>query len=258
VTVTGAAPAALDRAFLTFLRVCTRAGADPAVICGEVERHPMLGDGRGPELEARWYTALRAGTPDFTVYDGDAYLAEAWACWCQFSGPHIKTLARSGYAARVTPATVADLGCGIGWSTAALCRLWPDAKVTGTQLLNTLQARIARLHADSLGLTFPLVEDLSGVGHVDLVFASEYFEHFLDPARHLDEVLTALTPDRLVLASTFTKNATGHFYAYLINGEPVPRRSVARRFNAHLRARGYERDVERFWNDRPALWVRAR
>lgn len=249
----------VDSAFLQFLRIAKEAGADTDAICREVERHPMLGDGSGLEVEARWYAALRAGTPDYSIYDGSAYLAEAWACWREFSGPHVKALRRSGYADRVRPGTVADLGCGIGWSTAALCQLWPDAKVIGTQLLDTLQARIARLFADSRGLTFPLVEDLSAVGHADFVFASEYFEHFPDPAEHLEEILAALTPDRLVIASTFTHDATGHFDQYFIKGEPVGRRSVGRGFNAYLRAQGYVRDetVPRFWNDRPSCWVRS-
>jgi trans-aconitate methyltransferase len=152
---------------------------------------------------------------------------------------------------------VVDLGCGVGLTTAALCELFPGAEVYGTNLLDTTQAAVAKGFGRQY--KFKVVEDLNKIkAPVDLIFASEYFEHVLAPVDHLHEVLDRLVPRALLIANTFTQMAVGHFYQYRIDGLPVPGFEASKIFNKTLRERGYTKVSTKMWNQRPSYWVRGK
>ena len=213
-------------------------------------------------LEDRWYRSLTAGAPDYGIYDDDDYLAEAWACWQVYSRYYLYCLRRpkgcppDGVAAALQPVTrLADLGCGIGYSTAALRDLFPGADVYGTQLPGP-QADIARTH----GVT--VHTDVQP--DTDVVFASEYFEHFQEPITHLQHVLTAARPRALIIASTFTSPSAGHFPEYVVTEDDtlygghrtVPGRTASRLFTEELHRHGFrEMPGVNIWNHRPRIWV---
>jgi len=213
-------------------------------------------------LERRWYASLDSGEPDWSVYDEDVYMAELWDCWTTYSRPYLRAIRgdRSMEAGgsitedlgRVR--SVVDLGCGFGLTTAALAQLFPDAEVFGTNIEDVKQRRIA----DSLGerYGFKVVEASKIRAPVDLVFASEFFEHLPVPVGHLRRVLARMKPRALLIANTFTSPAIGHFPEYEVGDEVLPGRSVSRRFNAVLRTAGYAQQKTRMWNQRPAYWKR--
>lgn len=205
------------------------------------------------ELERRWYASLAAGAPDFSIYAAEAYVADTWACWRVYSRGYLRGIERAGLLVGLDDAkAVVDLGCGSGLTTAALTELFPAARVVGTNLLGTLQTRVARRLADRFAFD---VEDGPPLG--DVVFASEYFEHFEAPVDHLRDVLDATRPRALFVANAFGARSTGHFERYLVDEGPVAPRVASRAFDAELRARGYEKVATPLWNHRPTYWRRA-
>jgi hypothetical protein len=109
---------------------------------------------------------------------------------------------------------------------------------------------------------FSMVETLEEVGNNnDMVFASEYFEHFQSPITHLREVITALRPKYLITANAFTYDAIGHFNEYIIENdtinETVEDKKMNKLFTAEANALGYTRYHMKMFNDRPVIWVRS-
>lgn len=212
------------------------------------------------ELEQRWYGSVHTGEPDFTVYDDDDYLVEAVHCWWAYSRPYLRncgkqsSLPPEGVWGRFANArTIVDVGNGLGFTSAALTLLFPDARVIGTNMPGSTQYRIASLLADAYGFT--MVSDPADLPtRPDLMWATEYFEHFDRPLDHTDELVGLVQPGALLIANTFGGDATGHFDTYTVNGEELPCRSVARLFNSNLRQHGYVKVKTTMWNARPTLW----
>lgn len=227
--------------------------ADASVKAGE----PRLGVA---DLEQRWYASLP--DPDYGVYDADEYIAELWVCWIIYSRKYLLEIQRGtslppcGVARSRDPVRcVVDLGCGFGHTTAALKEIYPDAAVIGTNLKGTLQYEVARGIGKLRGFT--VISDISEVGHsVDLVFASEYFEHIYEPVAHLFGVVRAIQPHAMLIANAFGKVSTGHFEAYKIGQVELSGKATSRIFNGVLKQIGYRKIKTKLWNNRPALWVR--
>ena len=262
----------------SYLELCGRAcrGLDLARLrdlAAAAERHYSGRSGASEsetspfrELEQRWYASLDRGEPDYSVYGGELFLAEAWACWRLYSRKYTRALAlrgavrgprgrwRRGVDVLGNAHSIVDLGCGCGHAAAALRHLWPEAEVVGTNLRGTLQFAVAR----AMGREHNFSVRAAATKHADLVFASEYFEHVERPVDHLVEILKKTDPEYLVVANSFSAVSVGHFRTYLgPAGEPVPCKKMARLFNLTLQERGYRRLETKFWNDRPAVWARA-
>lgn len=209
-------------------------------------------------LERRWYASLAAGQPDFDVYSEVPYLSDTWACWMTYSRRYLREVETPtrypplGISGAVgTPQTVLDLGCGFGYSTLALKQMFPDARVVGTNVAGTPQTRIAnRLGAEH---GFEVVDSPNVLDEADLVFASEYFEHWQRPVDHLHDVL-ALKPSALLVANTFGPHSIGHFDAYEVGGATVDPKRAARCFASALVDAGYEKVKTGVWNNRPTYW----
>jgi SAM-dependent methyltransferase len=202
------------------------------------------------ELEQRWYESLKTGAPDYSVYEHDYFLTEAWACWAVYSRKYVKAVARLGLDVQ----SVADLGCGIGYTTAALKEVFPHAVVCGTQIEGSTQFKVA----EQLGQRHGFAVYGAVQGPVDLVFASEYFEHFQRPIEHLENVLNVAAPKFLVIANAFGSTSIGHFNVYLWRDKPIVNYQIGRLFNDALRRSGYEMLPTGFWNNRPTVWRRTR
>jgi 2-polyprenyl-3-methyl-5-hydroxy-6-metoxy-1,4-benzoquinol methylase len=226
------------------LHICRTAAE--AIRCHPVPQHEL------GALQAHWYRSLDAGRPDYSVYEAPVYLAEVWYCWAAYSRKYLRQLADLG--TLVGSKSIVDLGCGAGYSTAALRQIVPSAAVTGTNVLEGAQGKFCLTMAKHYG--FALRANLSQVGQADVVFASEYFEHFDHPVAHLLEVLEQCQPRKLIVANTFTSPSIGHFPAYSVDGAMVDGARASRAFNATLTAAGYHQQKLKMWNNRPAVWTR--
>lgn len=204
------------------------------------------------ELECRWYRSLEAGAPDYTVYDHDYFVSDIWACWIVYSRKSLLMLRK--FLSRLDGVRrVADLGCGIGYTTAGLVEMFPGSEVYGTQLENTFQYQLTAAVGVERGFRVcPVVES-----NTDLIFASEYFEHFERPIEHLHDVIISANPRYLVLVNSFAPTSIGHFNYYKNLDVIVSNLNMGRVFNSALRAAGYTKCVTGFWNNRPAVWERT-
>jgi SAM-dependent methyltransferase len=213
-------------------------------------------------LMQHWYQSLNSARPDYSIYDSPLYLAELWACWSVFSRKYLlsihppKNLPPLGIAAAMSPVRrIVDLGCGCGYTTASFCELFPDAEVIGTNISGSIQYRIASEMASAYG--FQMVPGpREAAGETTLVFASEYFEHILDPITHLKEVVASLHPRFMMIANAFGTVSIGHFHEHVINGSRVRSDRVSRVFSSEMKRLGYVKIKTKLWNNRPAFWAR--
>lgn len=203
-------------------------------------------------LEARWYRSLAFGAPDYSVYAEPSMLAEMWACWVLYSRPYLRSLVKNTdlMAQLRHPYVIADLGNGLGLTTAALAEIFPSASVYGTNLRQTAQWEIAsHLGSQYCFALYPAV-----TGPTDFIFASEYFEHIERPIEHLLDILTICRPQVLIIANAFGARSVGHFETYRHGTTQLPAPLIGRQFNKTLRQQGYTTVQTGFWNARPTYW----
>ena len=89
---------------------------------------------------------------------------------------------------------------------------------------------------------------------IDLVFASEYFEHIENAIDHLIQILTICQPKYLIIANAFNATSLGHFNFYKHDNQLVPKSKMNVLFASTMKEHGYEKMKTKFWNDRPAYW----
>jgi SAM-dependent methyltransferase len=211
------------------------------------------------ELEAKWYRSLDNKNPDYSLYDDKFFLFDAWACWVIYSRKYLRTinapnsLFNKSIVSDIGPVkSVIDLGCGFGYTTAALKELFPDAVVIGTNLETSIQYKVASFFTSPYH--YSLLSDFHSLDKVDLVFASEYFEHFEEPISHLKDVIKTLNPDYLIIANAFNTISIGHFREYKHEDISMDGRKINRAFNKCLRDHHYEKVKTKCWNNRPTYW----
>ena len=146
-----------------------------------------------------------------------------------------------------------DLGCGFGYTSAGLSEIFPETSVVGTNLPNLIQTKVARRVGNRFG--FKIARSYKGF-QADLVFASEYFEHFPRPVERLIDVIEKVQPTYWLVANSFGTEAIGHFKNYIHEDTTYDGRQISRLFNKTLRDYGYEKIKTKCWNNRPAYWKR--
>ena len=112
-------------------------------------------------------------------------------------------------------ARIADVGCGGGWSTLALARAYPEARVDGIDI-DAASVELARANAESVGMTdrvdFRRADGaaLATDDEYDAAFAFECVHDMPRPVDVLGAVRRAVRPDGVVVimdeavADTFT------------------------------------------------------
>jgi hypothetical protein len=219
-------------------------------------------------LLEKWNSSLNSKNPDYSVYGEDVYIAELWACWKVYSKIHLSNIQKSK--SLITRSItdnhkndkcIVDLGCGFAYTTATIKQIFPNADVFGTNLDNTLQMSVAKTMAKDYNFT--MLSDSSELNsEADLVFASEYFEHFERPIDHLDYIVDKINPKAMLIANAFGPVAIGHFKVYevktneLFGYEWIDAKSTGKLFNKRMRELGYKKVITKLWNNRPAYWVR--
>lgn len=214
------------------------------------------------DLEAAWYRSLESGSPDYSLYGHPYFLSDIWACWILYSRKYLlairseKSLPTGSIVADIGEiAAAVDLGCGFGYTTAALKELFPKAAVFGTNLKDTCQWKLASLFGKRYGFGMvPGIENLRR--KIDLVFASEYFEHIENAAEHLARIIRLLHPDCFLIANSFGAKSMGHFVNYKHGAASCSAAQMSRIFNTTLRDAGYASVKTNCWNNRPAYWKR--
>jgi SAM-dependent methyltransferase len=209
-------------------------------------------------LENHWYASLDKGKPDYSVYDNEIYISDVWACWVVYSRKYLRDIKKPQNGIMQNHKQIKkiiDIGCGFGYTTLALKQIFSYAEVIGTNLENTTQIKVGREIGSEYG--FRIESDYDKLGKdTDLIFASEYFEHFEEPIEHLLEVIDKTNAKAFLFANAFGTKSIGHFHKYIINGEKVEGKKVSRIFHAKLKSLGYKRMETKIWNNRPDYWKR--
>lgn len=214
----------------------------------------------------RWYDSISINNenPDYSVYGEDEYIAELWACWKVYSKTHLLNICKSQSLFNRSIADdhsnsehIVDLGCGFGYTTSAIKQIFPTSKVYGTNLSNTLQMSVAKSMA--IDYDFYMGDDPSQLklNQTDLVFASEYFEHFVSPIDHLDYIVETLNPKAMLIANAFGPRAIGHFTHYDVSDyQQINAKNMSKIFNNRMRYHGYKKIKTKLWNNRPNYWIK--
>lgn len=214
------------------------------------------------QLQDLWVESLKKGSPDYSVYTNPAYLNESFVCWKQYARRYIRLLQKY----LTTPScvidkdkihTILDLGCGCAYSTVGLKAVFENACVVGTNLRGTLQFKIDEAVTDNIdGCSMLNETDTLTLPSVDMIFASEFFEHLTEPIDLLAALLDTYNPEYIVFANTFTRMSIGHFYSYAYDGHVYEGKEITRIFGTYLRKHGYVRVHTGFFNGRPQIYYK--
>ena len=213
-------------------------------------------------LTELWYERLDNDDLDgaYEVYSDEHYLTDQFNCFRVYARSYLRALSKS---TKLIPqplteftddaTSIVDVGNGIGYSTAILSQLYPGKITYGTNLKDTDQWKFASEMARRY--TFNMVEDVAEIPEKGgLVFASEYFEHFLDPIMHVEHIVEHIDPKYFVIANAFNTWSIGHFEVYKNHDMYVPQNKISRMFNNKLRELGYNQVKTGLFNNKPTLW----
>jgi len=224
---------------------------EPAIterLCWELSKHYREKNPLPTEFETHWYKSVEQGQPDFSIYNGERYVAEATSCYLIYAKKYIK-LAAKFIEDKFEVNEIWDLGCGIGASTCLLKMLFSQAKVYGTQLPSA-QRKVAEALGKDCG--FEITDTMNSTGNA-IVFMLDYLEHFQCPTEHLETII-AQQPKLLVMANSFGATAVGHFPKYKIGDSTFTNKETGRKFSQWLKNKGYKKLDTGFYNNRPAIW----
>ena len=214
-------------------------------------------------LEKKWYESTKNNIEsefDYSVYNDKYHFAtDLWPSFVLYSRKYILNMKNNFIISEEIKNvnSIIDLGCGIGYSTAMLKQMYPDKKIIGTNLEDTEQYKFCK----EMGKKYNF--DLFNSEHnldqgIDLVFASEYFEHIFDAPINVQKLINKLEPKYLYLANTFRQTSIGHFNYYKTNiglfKDVVSNKKISKIFNSVLKDNGYTKIKTGLWNDRPNFW----
>ena len=210
------------------------------------------------ELSEKWYDDLahQSTRNIYEVYNHDYYFIDIFNCFVSYSRDYIKRVIKSPHFDELKNAKViVDIGCGISYSTCLLKQVFPEAKIYAINLRDTKQWKLCEVMAERMG--FNLIESITEVGEsVDILFASEYFEHIYNPIEHADSIIDTLNPKHMIVANSFNTWGMGHFINYDVYGTIVNQEKISKMFNQHLKKRQYDNIKCGIWNNKPLIWKR--
>lgn len=210
-----------------------------------------------------WYNSIDKNDkePAYEIYGSDNYYKEVIACYVQYSRDYLKRIYKTNMIDSdktiydyirsniSNDEIVVDLGNGIGYSTIVLSELFQN--VYGTNMKDTEQWNFNKLLEKDYN--FKIVEDVLKIGKVDVIFASEYFEHIQEPFEHLEDIILNNKPKFLILANSFNKRAIGHFHKYYYKNQIIDESKAQRRFMEMCKANNYKQISAKLWNNTPII-----
>ena len=219
--------------------------------------------GYAKNLQLQWYNSLYKNHIDYSVYDDFYYFTDLWCCWQMYSRSYILSILKNNLFKDCK--VIVDLGCGLGLTTSLLKQIFPNSRVIGTNLKNTKQYKYCEYLSKLYN--FELVEEKDLPNNVDLIFASEYFEHIEDATDNIKKLIKLTNAKNFYLANSFNTLSVGHFHKYkyfvgwkVFDDGKIPiyslydEKEVSRKFNQVLKDSGYKKIKTNNWNNKPALW----
>jgi 2-polyprenyl-3-methyl-5-hydroxy-6-metoxy-1,4-benzoquinol methylase len=207
------------------------------------------------ELDNWWYDNYK----DFSRYSTWHYLYAGLNCFDNYS-KHSAFYAHQ-YLGDKQIKSIVDVGAGIGLSTMLLAELFPKAKVYYNNISPSLQHSFFESHkfyrTNCSGLSendpaFITEEQMVQHGPFDMLFASEYFEHFEQPMLQTKFLFDNVGFKYLVVNNSFNVKAYGHFNEYECSGKLTPKQ-MSKLWLGYARCDYKEMEVK-CWNGRPKIF----
>jgi len=212
------------------------------------------------DLKKEWEKSLEEDAPNYSVYGHPAYLNESFVCWKTYSRKYVKLIKQylktKDCEINVGEVeNILDMGCGCAYSTIALKAVFPNAHIIASNIKDTLQYKIDKYVTDNIdGCDIIDEKDTFNLEKIDMIFASEFFEHLVSPIDLLSKIIQTYKPKYIIFANTFTQMAIGHFKKYNVYGKWEDGHSTSRAFNKCLRLNGYCKIDTGFFNNRPNIY----
>ncbi len=204
-------------------------------------------------LDNWWYDNYK----DFSRYTSWHYLYAGLNCFDRFSKPC--ALYAKQYLGDKKIKSIVDVGAGIGLSTMLLADLFPEAVVYYNNITPSAQATFFKEHKGYGKAEFgrPTIatlteQDMERHGPFDMLFASEYFEHFEEPLEQTNFLLNQVGFKYLVINNSFNVKAYGHFKEFKHNETLAPKQ-MSKAWLKAVRKDYKELDVK-CWNGRPKIF----
>lgn len=200
------------------------------------------------ELDNWWYDNYK----DFSRYTSWHYLYAGLNCFDRFSKPC--ALYAKQYLGDRKIKSIVDVGAGIGLSTMLLADLFPEAKVYYNNITPSLQADFFEAHKHYCTNPPQAIteKEMLQHGEYDMLFASEYFEHFEEPMKQTGFLLDQVGFNHLVINNSFNVKAYGHFKEFKYNETLAPKQ-MSKVWLKFVRQEYAELKVK-CWNGRPKIF----
>lgn len=211
-------------------------------------------------LTKEWYKHLHDENmvDAFAVYNDDYYFIDIFLCYTTYSREYIKKIIKHAKFAELAACdSIIDIGCGIGYSTATLKQIMPNVKAYAVNLKDTKQWKFCEIMAKRHD--FQLIDDIDKAGKVDIVFASEFFEHISNPIAYIDNIVKSLDPKYMIIANSFGTWSIGHFENYWHEHarRTISQNKMEKEFNKYLKYLGFINVGDKIWNNKPKIWQKV-
>lgn len=218
------------------------------------------------ELTEEWYRLLKEDRENiYTVYNHYYYFTDMFNCYKNYSRKYLRVL-NSGKIDVLDNKTfvdyskndvkgILDIGCGCGFCCIHLKQLYKDASVNGVNIEDTYQYKFCKNISKTFNFNiFPSEKDIKE--KIDLIFASDFFEHIEEPLDLLNDLINHFEPKFFVIANSFNTRSIGHFEEYKVNDEIIDQKKISRIFNKEMKKLGYEKIKTKYFNSRPDIYIK--
>ena len=151
---------------------------------------------------------------DFNLYSQDEYIYDLFLCYYYCSRPSVLDFIRYCEKNNIPKnINILDDYNGIGLSTIHLS----NAGFTNVYYYNDCSAQVQKLKElyGKLGLDEPMLVNTIDCKKYDAVLSFEVIEHYTEPIKHVDNLISVLKDDGLLCITTgFSKIHIGHFPTY--------------------------------------------
>jgi hypothetical protein len=207
------------------------------------------------ELDSNWFANLKTNEGLIPNYNSLEYLFAAFNCYKNFSRNYSILTIKHLKDKNIN--SILDVGAGIG-ATTLMFKLNFKNSIVYYNNLKGFQWNFAEWLFKKFNVEINMVspENLFSIENVDLILCFEFFEHIKQPIILLEKLIN-MNPKYFAITNSWKVNSYGHFLKYIVDGELIDRKKMAKIFNKRIEEKYKLMDcTNTFWNSRPRLYER--